>query len=594
MRYSEDKIEEVRTANDIVDVISGYVKLTRKGSSYFGLCPFHSEKSPSFSVSPGKQMYYCFGCGAGGNVITFIMEYENYTFVEAVKYLADRAGIELPQIEYTGEEKAKADRRAAILEVNKVAANYFYAQLRGQNGEKARAYLEGRKLTVDTIRHFGLGYSNKYSDDLYKYLKTRNYSDELLKDSGLVGFNEKYGVMDKFWNRVMYPIMDVNNKVIGFGGRVMGDGEPKYLNSQETPVFDKSRNLYGLNFARTSRENYIMVCEGYMDVISLHQAGFTNAVASLGTALTQGHANLLKRYTKEVVLVYDSDAAGTKATLRAIPIFREAGIRTKVLRMSPYKDPDEFIKNMGAEEFKKRIDSANNSFLFEIEVLQRDYDMSDPEEKSNFFKEVASRLLIFSEELERENYITAIADIHHIKAEQLRSLVTSVSLKMSGMKPVEKPKSGINRKKETTDGAVKAQQYLLTSLIENPGLYDSIKDIIKPEDFYDELFNEVATKLYEQMERNEINPSRIISSFTEGEDQRRVAGLFNARIDNVLTKEDKQKALADTIYRVKEKSIEHRTKNLEPTDLAGLQEVVRAKQELQKLAGLHINLKGEK
>ena len=292
MRYSEDLIEEIRMRNDIVDVISGYVKLQRKGSSYFGLCPFHNEKSPSFSVSPSKQMYYCFGCGAGGNVFTFLMEYENLTFVEALRMLADRAGVELPQIEYSKEAKAQADLKATLLEVNKEAAKYYYYQLRRESGRQGMDYLKGRELSDETINKFGLGYSDKFSNDLYRYLKNKNYSDEILRQSGLFNVDERKGMYDKFWNRVIFPIMDVNNRVIGFGGRVMGDAKPKYLNSPETKIFDKSRNLYGLNMARSSRKKNLIICEGYMDVISMHQAGFNNAVASLGTALTSQQASL--------------------------------------------------------------------------------------------------------------------------------------------------------------------------------------------------------------------------------------------------------------------------------------------------------------
>ncbi len=364
MYYSDELIEEVRSKNDIVDVISSYVKLQKKGSSYFGLCPFHNEKSPSFSVSRQKQMYYCFGCGAGGNVFTFLMEYENYSFLEALKYLADRAGVELPRQELSKEARERADTKAILLEINKAAARYFYIQLKERQGERALAYLKGRQLGDDTIRAFGLGYANKYSDDLYRYLKGQGYQDDMIAKAGLITVDEKHGAHDKFWNRVMFPIMDANSRVIGFGGRVMGDGKPKYLNSPETMIFDKSRNLYGLNRARSSRKSYFLLCEGYMDVISLHQAGFTNAVASLGTALTQGHASLIKRYVKEVYLTYDSDEAGTKAALRAIPILREAGISAKVIRMEPYKDPDEFIKNLGKEAFEDRIREARNGFLF--------------------------------------------------------------------------------------------------------------------------------------------------------------------------------------------------------------------------------------
>ena len=409
MRYSEDLIEEIRMRNDIVDVISGYVKLQRKGSSYFGLCPFHNEKSPSFSVSPSKQMYYCFGCGAGGNVFTFLMEYENFTFVEALRMLADRAGVELPQIEYSKEAKEQADLKATLLEVNKQAAKYYYYQLRQESGKQGMDYLKSRELSDETINKFGLGYSDKFSNNLYRYLKSKKYSDEILRQSGLFNVDERNGMYDKFWNRVIFPIMDVNNRVIGFGGRVMGDAKPKYLNSPETKIFDKSRNLYGLNLARSSRKKNLIICEGYMDVISMHQAGFNNAVASLGTALTSQQASLLKRYTDEVLIIYDSDEAGVKAALRAIPMLKTAGLSTKVINLKPYKDPDEFIKNMGKEAFQERLDHGMNSFLFELHAMEQQYEMEDPQGKTDFFKETARKLLRFEDEIERNNYIQAVA-----------------------------------------------------------------------------------------------------------------------------------------------------------------------------------------
>ena len=441
MYYPEELVEEIRSKNDIVDVISSYVRLQKKGSSYFGLCPFHNEKSPSFSVSRQKQMYYCFGCGAGGNVFTFLMEYENYSFVEALKYLADRAGVELPEPEYSGEAKKRADTKAILLEINKAAAQYFYVQLLRPQGGHALTYLKDRKLSDDTIKAFGLGYSNKYSDDLYKYLKSKGYKDDMISQAGLISIDEKYGVHDKFWNRVMFPIMDVNSRVIGFGGRVMGDAKPKYLNSPETIIFDKSRNLYGLNRARKSRKPYFLLCEGYMDVISLHQAGFTNAVASLGTALTPGHAALIKRYVNEVYLTYDSDEAGTKAALRAGPILREVGITAKIIRMEPYKDPDEFIKNLGAEAFEERIQKARNGFMFSLEILERDYDMTSPEGRTDFMKEAARKLTEFDEEIERNNYIDAVAGTYHVSSEDLKKLVGRLAVQTGLAKPVERPRS---------------------------------------------------------------------------------------------------------------------------------------------------------
>ncbi len=425
MRYPEEVVEEVRMRSDIVDVVSGYVKLQKKGSNYFGLCPFHSEKSPSFSVSPSKQMYYCFGCGAGGNAITFVMEYENYTFGEALKLLADRAGITLPAPEYSREAREQEEQKRVLLEINKLAANYFYYQLKQPQGKIGYDYLKKRQLSDDTIRHFGLGFANKTSDDLYRFLKSKGYEDSILKETGLVTVEERGG-RDKFWNRVMFPIMDVNNRVIGFGGRVLGDGTPKYLNSPETKLFDKSRNLFGLNYARSSRESHILICEGYMDVIAMHQAGFTNAVASLGTAFTAQQALLLKRYTKQAILTYDSDGAGIKAALRAIPILKDGEISVKVLDMQPYKDPDEFMKNLGPEAFKERIAQAKNSFLYEIAVLRKQYDMEDPEQKTEFYQETAKKLLEFPETLERDNYIQAVSREQFIPYEDLKRLVNQL------------------------------------------------------------------------------------------------------------------------------------------------------------------------
>ena len=592
MYYSDEIIEEVRSKNDIVDVISGYVKLKKQGSSYFGLCPFHSEKSPSFSVSRDKQMYYCFGCGAGGNVCTFIMQYENYSFVEALKFLAQRAGVELPQEEYSKEAKERADTRSALLEMNKLAAKYYYAQMKTEGGRQAREYLQNRQLSQETITAFGLGYSSKYSDDLFRYLKMKGYSEEMIIKAGLVNVDEKHGVYDKFWNRVMFPIMDVNNRVIGFGGRVMGDGKPKYLNSPETLIFDKSRNLYGLNFARSSRRPHILLCEGYMDVIALHQAGFDNAVASLGTSFTSGHANLLKRYTKEVYLTFDSDGAGVKAALRAIPILKEAGLTAKVINMRPYKDPDEFIKALGAEEYQKRIDEAENSFMFEVRMLERDYDLADPESKTKFFYAVARKILNFEEELERENYIEAVAAKYQIGFEQLRSVVRSEGTRGGLTRERERAplKSGVNDRKKKEDGMKQSQRLFLTWLIEDERLFDLTEGYISPDDFTEEIFRDVAKVLYEQHAAGEINPAQIISRFTDEEQQREAAALFHARLHPVETRQEKEKALKETILRIKKNSMDVRSGKLEPTDLAGLQRLIEDKKQLAQLQKMHISL----
>ena len=590
MYYSDELIEEVRTRNDIVDVISGYVRLQKKGSSYFGLCPFHNEKSPSFSVSRQKQMYYCFGCGAGGNVFTFLMEYENFSFVEAVKFLADRAGIELPQQEYSKEAKEKADLKASILEVNKTAAKYFYVQLKSERGQQAYAYLKNRGLSDETITAFGLGYSNKFSDDLYKYLRGKGYSEELIRQAGLINTDERQGVYDKFWNRVIFPIMDVNSRVIGFGGRVMGDAKPKYLNSPETVVFDKSRNLYGLNRARTSRKPYFLLCEGYMDVISLHQAGFTNAVASLGTALTPGHASLIKRYVQEVYLTYDSDEAGTKAALRAVPILKSAGISAKVIRMDPYKDPDEFIKNLGAEEYENRIQKARNGFMFSLEMLERDYDMASPEGKTEFFREAARRLLTFEDELERNNYIEAVSSAYKIRRESLEKLVTKMAVSAGMAKPVARPKKAEGAAAQKEDGILTSQKALLTWMIEDEKLYGKISRLIHPDDFTGEIYRKVAGLLYEQYENGRLNPAEILNHFTSEEEHREAASLFHTKIRQLKTKQEEEQALKEIILRVKAHSISEKSRNLDPTDMAGLQHLMEEKRRLEELKTLHISI----
>lgn len=590
--YSDEIIEEVRSRNDIVDVISQYVHLTKKGSTYFGLCPFHNEKTGSFSVSPNKQMYYCFGCGAGGNVFTFLMQYENFTFGEAMQELAQRAGVALPQQEFTAEQKRESDKKQRLLEINKEAARYFYTLLRNQRGKNALAYFKKRELSDETMKKFGLGYSDQYSDDLYRYLRSKGYEDEILKESGLVTIDEKRGGYDKFWNRAMFPIMDVHNKVIGFGGRVMGDGEPKYLNSPETPIFDKSRNLYGLNFARTTKRSQFLLCEGYMDVIALHQAGFDNAVASLGTALTTGHANLLKRYTKEVYLTYDSDGAGVKAALRAIPILKEVGITTKVINMRPYKDPDEFIKALGAEAYQERINQAENSFMFELRMLESQFEMEDPEGKTAFFNAVAKKLCSFTEKIERDIYVEAVAAKYMIPVADLQRLVGKYGMQMSGIqKEPTQLKSGIHEKKKKEDGMKQSQKLLLTWLIENTGLFQKINKYITPEDFTEEIYRRVAEILFVQFrDTGTVNPAQIISMFQEEEEQKEIAGLFNAKIHDVETKEDKEKALKETVVRIKQNSIRYRSEHLAPTDMQGLMKLVTDKKDLEELEKVHISI----
>ncbi len=589
MRYPEEVIEEIRTKNDIVGVISGSVRLQRKGSSYFGLCPFHNEKSPSFSVSPAKQMYYCFGCGAGGNVITFVMEYENATFQEAVKILADRAGVSLPEVEYSEEMRKKESRRAKLLEVNKEAAKYYYYLLRSPKGQVGHRYLAGRELSGETMKKFGLGYADGAASDLSSYLHSKGYADDLITEAGLAAFDEKRGLHDKFWNRVMFPIQDANHRVIGFGGRVMGDAKPKYLNSPETAIFDKSRNLYGLNFARTARTGNIILCEGYMDVIAMHQAGFGQAVASLGTAFTAGQAGLLKRYAEEVLLAYDSDGAGEGAALRAIGILKEAGLRARVIDMKPYKDPDEFVKNLGAEAFQERIDKAENSFFFELKILEKNYHLEDPESKTAFHREIARKLCGFEEEVERENYIASVAERYHIGFENLRKLVSGYAARTGLVKPVERPKQAAGERPSPEEQSRKSQRILLTWLVEEPEVYPKIKAYISTADFTDELISQVADKLFAGLAGDGFQAASIISAFEDEEEQREVAKIFNTKLPRLDTIQEKEKALRDVLLAVKQNSFDHYSA-LMGSDVEALSRVISGKKELEALKKTHISL----
>lgn len=586
MYYSDELVEEIREKNDIVSVIGEYVKLTRKGGSYFGLCPFHTEKTGSFSVSPQKQMYYCFGCHKGGNVFSFLMEYENYTFPEAVKVLGERAGMELPEIEYSPEAKQRKDEKTRMLEMYKSAATFYYRMLRMPKGKIGWQYLKKRGLSDETIRKFGLGYSTKFGKDLYLFLKEQGFSDAMMIEGGLVSHNEKSGTFDRFWNRVMFPIMDANHKVIGFGGRVMGDGEPKYLNSPETKIFDKSRNLYGLNFARSNRKDHMIICEGYMDVIALHQAGFTQAVASLGTALTQNQCRLLARYTKKVLLTYDSDQAGTNAALRAIPMLKEEGISVSVINMEPYKDPDEFIRTLGAEAFEERINQAVNSFLFEIEVIEKRYDFKNPESKTAFFKAAAKKLLEFTEEIERNTYVEAVAEKYRLPYEKLKKMVDAIGESEALAPKRERPREGIHRP-EKEDGIIKAQKLLITWMISDDKLFEVIANHVNISDFTDDLYRTVVEMLYQQKEQGKVKPAEIMSHFADSERQGEVASLFHTELKQIEKKEELEKALTETIVKVKEHHCNMQIDAMDKNDILAWQKVLQEKSRLQKL---HISL----
>lgn len=508
MYYSEDIIEEVRSRNDIVDVIGGYVTLKRRGNSYMACCPFHHEKTPSFHVNRDKQMYHCFGCGVGGNVITFVMEYENFSFPEALKMLAERAGVALPEQNYSREQRQRENYKMVLKEMNRTAAIYFnYLLTATSAGKHALEYYHDRGFSDETIQRFGLGYANIYENDLYQYLKKQGYTDAQMKDSGLVRIDERRGGQDMFWNRAMVPIMDINGKVVGFGGRVLGDGTPKYINTKETAVFDKSHTLFAMNIARRSKRRGIILCEGYMDVIAMHQAGFDNAAASLGTALTMGHATIVKRYTDEVYLAYDSDGAGRKATMKAIGIMREVGISTRIIDLKPYKDPDEFIHNLGKEAFEERIADAVTGIVFEIDGIAQGYNLRDPEEKIRFTKEAAKRLSALDEPVVRHSYIEAVAEKYKIDAADLKAMVTrygTIGLQAQTTnvddtaRPViatPPPEGNRNPRDEAADRETQPQRLLLTWMVGKPELFGQLEGILTEEDFIDEDYHTVAKRL---------------------------------------------------------------------------------------------------
>ena len=568
MIFPDEIIEEIRSANDIVDVISAYVKLEKRGSSWFGLCPFHTEKTPSFSVSRAKQMYYCFGCHNGGNVITFIMQYENYTFEEAVRFLAERAGIKLPEIKISSLSRAEQDLKTKLLDMHKTAANYYYHMLYSDKGSKGLTYFHERGLSDATIRNFGLGFTGIGSDKLYKYLKENGYDDALIKESGLVTIEEK-GAHDKFWNRVMFPLMDINNKVVGFGGRVLGDGIPKYMNSPETKIFEKNRFLFGLNYARKSRKDYFFLCEGNMDVISMHQAGYTNAVASLGTSLTSNQPLIIKRYVDKVILTYDSDDAGISAAQRAIPMLNDAGISVRILNLSPAKDPDEFLKKFGSEELDKRIADAENSFIWNIGILRKKYDMNDPQQKTDFEHMTAELLCEFTEALERDNYIHAVSSRYLIPYNDLKRLVNSIGNKGYGKKTTSAGYEPV-RLKKADEGLRKTQAFVLSVIGCNKQYKDQISKFLSEDDFDGEIFRAIYKKIIDGSDSASI----IDDYASDPEELKTVAGILNYPDSN---ENELNAALSSAVLRIKQASIERQSNDA--TDLESLQKLIKEQAE---------------
>ena len=522
-RYSDETIEEVRQANDIVDVISQYVHLKRSGRNFFGLCPFHNEKSPSFSVSPDKQIFHCFGCGVGGNVFTFLTKIEGINFVEAVQTLAERANIQLPTFE-NNVDKEKEELKAKVYKVNEFTAEYYHENLYKPTAKIAQEYVKQRKLTNDTLKSFRIGFSGKFNE-LYQALKKEGFEDPEILESGLVNKNENGTYIDRYRNRLMFPICDGRGRVIAFGGRVLDDSKPKYINSPENIVFSKGRNLFGLNVAKKSEEikKKLLIVEGYMDVISLHQRGIKNVVAPLGTALTQQQGWLLRRTSEQIILSFDSDEAGLNAKIRAIDILQNMGCDIRVLMLEGAKDPDEFIVKYGNARFKNAIDKALSIVEFKVRLLKRNLDLNNTSDKIKFLNEIAKLISKIDNNIEKEVYIEKIAKEYEISKEAIYAEVNKLSYDINqSEKILEKSKPvvrHIKENKEQVPETIKRRENTVLAILLNGDLniFQIIKQNIKLEDFKDETNKEIVKKLYEEFEKGNSNINGIIDTLGEEE-----------------------------------------------------------------------------
>ncbi len=578
MRYPEHIIEEVREQSDIVGIISEYTALTKKGSSYFGLCPFHNEKTPSFSVSDEKQMYYCFGCGAGGNVITFMMEKENMSFPEAMTYLADKAHITLEAVE-SESEKAYENHKTILLEMYNKAAKFYYYAMMSPDYAHSLTYFTERGMSLETIKKFGLGYAPSQYNCLYEYLKKEGYEDALILESGLCMQSEKSGrLFDRFSDRVMFPIFNTNKKVVAFGGRVLDDRLPKYMNSAESRLFDKSRTLYGLHLARNQKHPYYILVEGYMDVIAMHQAGFTQTVASLGTAFTSGHAQLLKRYTQQIVILYDSDQAGKNATLRAIPILRKEGLHVNVLQLEGGKDPDEYIKKFGAEKMQDLLENAKSDTWFKIAHLEQDYHLEVPDQKIKFLQGVSKIVAELSSTIEQSVYMKEVAQKYQIDPLALEAEIK----KYYNSKLVPNQHQTTYAKKVDYLGIMNSQLIFLSAVYHYPYVYPFIKPYIEAKLFDEGLLQDLASRVFESLETGEtLDKNYFTTKYQLVDEQKMISAVFMHKETLYEDKDALQKMLTETIKRLGTLSIEHNLKKC--TDVQEIQQLLSQKKVLDKL-----------
>ena len=556
-RYSEEIINEVRQSNDIVDVISQYVHLKRSGRNFFGLCPFHNEKSPSFSVSPDKQIFHCFGCGVGGNVITFISKIEGLNFIETVQMLAERANIQLPTLENSIDSK-KEILKDKVYKVNEFTAEFYHQNLYKPQAKPAQEYVKKRQLSNETLKSFRIGFSGRF-DELYKELKKQGFNEEEILESGLVNKNDRGQYIDRYRNRLMFPICDARGKVIAFGGRVLDDSKPKYINSPENIVYSKGRNLFGLNVAKKGDTKRLLIVEGYMDVISLHQRGITNVVAPLGTALTEQQGWLLRKNAEQIILSFDSDAAGLQAKLRALDILQNMGCDLRILQMEGAKDPDEYILKYGNVRFQALVDKALSVIEFKVKVLKKDLNLENINDKIKFLNEIAKLISNVDNNIEREVYIEKIAKEYDISKEAIYAEVNKLTYKnIKSEKILEKSKPIITHRKEEkkeVSQAIKRRENTIISILLTGDLsiYEIIKQNIKPEDFQDEVNANIAKKLYEEFEKGNSNINGIIDEL-EQEEQNQITMIMadDYEID------DLEKAIDDLIQTYQREKLNNR------------------------------------
>ena len=543
-RYSDEIIDEIRQSNDIVDVISQYVRLKRSGRNFFGLCPFHNEKSPSFSVSPDKQIFHCFGCGVGGNVFTFLMKIEGISFFEAIQMLAERANIVLPTLE-NNSDSAKEELKAKVYKVNQFTADFYHKNLYLPTAKIAQEYVKKRKLSNETLKSFQIGFSGKF-DELYRELKKQGFQEREILESGLVNKNERGQYIDRYRNRLMFPICDVRGRVIAFGGRVLDDSKPKYINSPENIVYSKGRNLFGLNVAKKGDLKKILIVEGYMDVISLHQRGITNVVAPLGTALTEQQGWLLRKNAEQIILSFDSDEAGLTAKMRALEILQNMGCDIRILQMDGAKDPDEYIIKYGNARFLNLVDKALSVVEFKVKILKRNLNLENVNDKIKFLNEIAKIISKIDNTMEREVYIEKIAKEYEISKEAIYAEVNKLTYSnqkdekvLNKQKPILVHRK--NEQPEVSEAVKRRENTILSILLTgNENLYQIIKQNITIEDFKYTLNKEIAKKVYEELEKGNSNINSILDNMTE-EEQNHITEIMSTDYEI----EDMEKAIDD-------------------------------------------------